>query len=423
MKLKLIVLFFTLHSSLFTLSAQEVDSVYLSRVEQMLDSLERIQKVEAEVTKYEDKLLRKEMSLNLMQAFPLVRGGYAVIANQKFADEKARFRRYDWDGKDYIPASVPLAATWLLKAVGVESRSKLNRMITANALALAMSEGIVWGLKQAVNERRPDGRDNHSFPSGHSSFAFVGATILDREYGHLSPWISVGGYAVATGTQLLRLRHNAHYVHDVVMGATIGVVSTNLAYYIADRIFGEKGINRPRLYKGDVVRFGRFLEQPTSLSLASGFEFGSKKVDSRFAPDGSRLRLSSTFSVSLDYSYFFDSHWAAEAVVRHSTIGLSQVPEQVGEMLNIYHANLAVKYSHPVGLGQRVSLRLLAGERYNEKALTIPSAWDFEAGAGINLSLLDTKKYVVGFNLDYLHAFSHLCTDRWYFGSCWRILL
>ena len=410
-------------SSTMSIIAQDVDTLYLSRVEQMLDSLERIQKVQAEVQKYEDQLMKKEMSMNLMQAFPLVRGGYAVIANQKFADDKPLFPRYNWDGKDYIPASVPLAATWLLKAVGVESRSKLNRMITANALALAMSEGIVWGLKQAVNERRPDGRDNHSFPSGHSSFAFVGATILDREYGHLSPWISVGGYAVATGTQMLRLRHHSHYVHDVVMGATIGVVSTNFAYYLADRIYGAKGLNRPRLYKGDVVRFGRFLEQPTSISLASGFEFGSKKVDSSFATDGTKLHLSSTFSVSLDYSYFFDSHWAAEAIVRHSTIGVQHLPEQIGDMLNIYHANLAVKYSHPLGFGQRVSLRLLAGERYNEKVFSIPSAWDFETGAGINVSLLDTKKYVVGFNLDYLHSFSHLCTDRWYFASSWRILL
>lgn len=406
-----------------SLHAQEVDSLYLSRIEQLMDSLERVEKVKGEVAKYEQQLLKKEMSLNLLQGLPVVRGLYSMYDSRKFIDNEPLYSSYNWNTKDYVPASLPLATAWMLKAFGVKSRSKLNRMITANGLALLMSEGIVWGLKHTVDERRPDGRDTHSFPSGHSSLAFVGAIILDREFGHLSPWISVGGYTVATGTQMLRLRHHAHYVHDVAMGAAVGVLSTNLAYFLTDRIIGERGINRPRLYKGDVVRFGRFLEQPTSISVYSGMEFGAKKVDDEFASDNTSLRLSSTFSVGADYSCFIDSHWAAEGAFRLSTTGIQQQPDNVGSTLNQYHAGLGVKYSMPVGLSQRVSFRLLAGERYTEHVFSIPSRWDFESGGGVNISILDTNKYVVGFNIDYIHSFSRLCRDRWFFASSWRILL
>ena len=90
---------------------------------------------------------------------------------------------------------------------------------------------------------RPDGTDNESFPSGHTSVAFCGATTLMHEYRKVSPWIGVAGYAVATGVAVDRVRRNRHHWEDVVAGAAIGVASAEAGYLIGDWILGKNTVN------------------------------------------------------------------------------------------------------------------------------------------------------------------------------------
>ena len=151
----------------------------------------------------------------------------------------AQDKRYHGDGIDDVLRFVPVVTTFGLKAAGVESASSWKRMAVNSAISFALVTGTTWGLKQAVHERRPDGTDRHSFPSGHTSFAFAGATILHKEYGRKSPWISVGGYAVATALAVDRVRRNRHKWGDVCAGAAIGVGGTMLGYWIGDKITGE----------------------------------------------------------------------------------------------------------------------------------------------------------------------------------------
>ena len=151
----------------------------------------------------------------------------------------AQDKRYHGDGIDDVLRFVPVAAVYGLKAAGVESASSWKRLAVNTATTYALAIGTTWGLKQMVHERRPDGTDRHSFPSGHTSFAFAGATILHKEYGRKSPWISVGGYAVATALAIDRVRRNRHEWGDVCAGAAIGVGSAMLGYWIGDKITGE----------------------------------------------------------------------------------------------------------------------------------------------------------------------------------------
>ena len=58
----------------------------------------------------------------------------------------------------------------------------------------------------------------------------------------MSPWISVGGYTVATLTAIDRVRRDRHRWYDVAAGAGIGVVSTELIYYLSDQLFGKRDI-------------------------------------------------------------------------------------------------------------------------------------------------------------------------------------
>lgn len=54
-------------------------------------------------------------------------------------------------------------------------------LITVGALAEGMNGLMVHGLKNWVNEPRPDGMP-YSFPSGHTSNAFLGAHMAYKEF-------------------------------------------------------------------------------------------------------------------------------------------------------------------------------------------------------------------------------------------------
>ncbi len=123
-------------------------------------------------------------------------------------------------------------------------------------------------LTQTTNVERPDGSNRHSFPSGHTATAFMTATMLNKEYGHKSPWIGIGAYSVATATGLMRMANNKHWLSDVLTGAGIGILSTELGYYLADLIFKERGINR--LANEEV--FSR-MDKPSFLSLYGAYAY------------------------------------------------------------------------------------------------------------------------------------------------------
>ncbi|MDE7180454.1 MAG: phosphatase PAP2 family protein [Muribaculaceae bacterium] len=88
-------------------------------------------------------------------------------------------------------------------------------------------------LKYSIKERRPDGSDYHSFPSGHTSISFASAAYIQRRYG----W-AVGGpaYALATYVGWGRVFAKRHHWYDVVAGAAIGAGSA----YIFTRPFAKE---------------------------------------------------------------------------------------------------------------------------------------------------------------------------------------
>jgi membrane-associated phospholipid phosphatase len=82
---------------------------------------------------------------------------------------------------------------------------------------------VTEGLKYTVHETRPNGADNQSFPSGHTSISFSAAEFMRKRYG----WeFGVPAYALASFVAYSRVESRNHYPHDVIAGAAIGIASS-----------------------------------------------------------------------------------------------------------------------------------------------------------------------------------------------------
>ena len=111
---------------------------------------------------------------------------------------------------DYLQFFGP-TVTVGLKAAGVEGRSDWGRFLATTAMSYGLMGIFVNGIKYTAKEMRPDGTTANSWPSGHTATAFVGATILHKEYGRTrSPWYSVAAYGSATATGVMRVLNNRH---------------------------------------------------------------------------------------------------------------------------------------------------------------------------------------------------------------------
>jgi len=139
------------------------------------------------------------------------------------------FRGFHYKMDNYLQYA-PIAAVYLINFTGYKSKNSFMERSIILAEAELMMLAMVTGLKQVTHVLRPDGSDYLSFPSGHTAQAFVAATFLSREYWEKSPWIAVTGYTVAGVTGCMRMMNNKHWISDVLVGAGLGILSTNLAY-------------------------------------------------------------------------------------------------------------------------------------------------------------------------------------------------
>jgi len=87
------------------------------------------------------------------------------------------------------------------------------------ALTLAATSLTVVTLKSTTNRERPDESDDRSFPSGHTANTMAVATVLDREYDGVVPWIAYGATALVGASRVVG---NHHWFSDVMAGAVIG---------------------------------------------------------------------------------------------------------------------------------------------------------------------------------------------------------
>ncbi len=200
---------------------------------------------------------------------------------------------------DYVQF-LPYAAVYVLPAFGVQTKHDNWRKTTTMATALGLNLLVVQTMKYTISETRPDGSANNSFPSGHTTTAFMGAHIFHKEYAHESPYFSVVAYALASMTGVMRQLNNRHWISDVFFGAGLGISLTELAYYFNDKIHKDRHIN-------EVVPYEPKLDHSKPSYL--GFKFGYANLLDEFFGGEGLLRAKEGYRWTFDGAYFFNQNF------------------------------------------------------------------------------------------------------------------
>ena len=296
---------------------------------------------------------------------PLFVAGWAIKG------DKAMFRVNNKDGKpntqlltdfktgidDYTQFFGPVMTVGL-KLGGVEGRSDWPRLLASAAMSYGIMAGLVNGIKYTAKEMRPDGSTANSWPSGHTATSFVGATLLHKEYGLTrSPWYSVAGYGVATATGVMRVLNNRHWVSDVMSGAGIGILSTELGYAIGDLLFKGKGLLRNDMQMD--------FENPSFFSISMGVGLGGKNIDFSL----NDLQNKEKYNTDL---YDLEDDGNSERIEFRAA--------------TVVDAEGAYFFNKYVGVGGRFRVRAMSAKsfgKYNDIATDIPN--DYWEGAFYNV--------------------------------------
>ena len=149
------------------------------------------------------------------------------------AETQEMFGGFNARGIDDYTRHLPLAAAYGLMATGHRGERTAVGFTLIYLVAHELDAGVVSHLKRITAEPRPyNALDLSSFPSSHTSQAFLTATLLHEQYGRQYPWVSVSGYAVATATGAMRVLGNKHWATDVLAGAAIGFLSAETVWHL-----------------------------------------------------------------------------------------------------------------------------------------------------------------------------------------------
>lgn len=121
---------------------------------------------------------------------------------------------YFGDGRTMLGVSL------LLMAYGDDENRETGRLLTSTFIGTGV---IVWGMKEIIGRKRPldEVVGNPAFPSGHTAYAFAGATLLGTRYPKLRIPLYIGAGLVG----LTRIYLGRHYASDVIAGAVVGTLT------------------------------------------------------------------------------------------------------------------------------------------------------------------------------------------------------
>lgn len=291
---------------------------------------------------------------------PLIVGGVVMQAYdsdfRRLRNGYSRSFRHDYDDwLQYAPAGAMVA----LKACGVRGRSSWGRMLVSDAFSAGLMAIGVNSLKYSCRV--------------------------------------IGGYTVATITGVTRQLNNRHWMSDIMVGAGIGILATELGYFLADLIFKEKGLNVTETYSVyDRCRRPSFL----------GFSLGFSTVPGSYTPyPGMHMQFLSGPAVSVQGAWFATPYWGFGG--RMSCTNLRVKVNGVAQNDNLECASMYAGpyFSHPFSMRWLVGAKLLGGCEIYKPCRTdfrrLERRAGFSFGTGLSTTYLATQNLGVRFSTDY----------------------
>lgn len=178
-------------------------------------------------------------------AIPTALIGYGAFtfANKDLQGLNLQIRRVMWEdngqrhfGIDDFTLAAPVVAVYALNLAGVKGKNNFIDRTALYGMSYLIGSSVVSTVKRMTGVVRPDSSNFYSFPSGHTSQAFIAAEFMRQEYKDRSPWYGIAAYAVAAGTGYLRMYNNKHWFNDVMAGAGVGILSTRVSYWLYPKI-------------------------------------------------------------------------------------------------------------------------------------------------------------------------------------------
>ncbi len=293
---------------------------------------------------------------------PLVLGGIIEIEqNKKFRQLRnsyiPKFHSEIDNYTQYLPAGVMFS----MKACGVQSRSGWGEMLTADAFSIALMAISVNSVKNSAKLLRPDGSSHNSFPSGHSATAFMTATMLHKEYGHLGPWVGLLAYTNATATGLMRMANNRHWMSDIMAGAGFGIMATEFGYWFSDMIFKRDKT------RSDLVDLWHNYEpsKPSFIGFYAGFQFPLFN----YQPSLELEFDTSTGSVAgLEGAWYWNHHWGIGGRIGGSNVYYRYGNDDaINGTLELSSVQTGIYYHHSIYKYWYFSPKVLAGSIHYRK--------------------------------------------------------
>ena len=355
---------------------------------------------------YSYNVSKRDFYKMLYAGVPLIGAGLSVHASNEnfksFRNEYAKQYNTHYDDiLQYTPGMVMLG----MKALGVKGRSSWGRMAVSDAFSIALMASVVNTLKHTVHERRPDGSNSRSFPSGHTATAFMCATMLHKEYGHISPWISIGGYTVATATGVSRILNNKHWISDVMVGAGIGILSTEMGNFLTDLIFKDKGLHKFELPE----RYDRW-HKPSFLGLYVGYNISGSKFDT---PVG-QIKMKLGMNAGVEGAYFFNPYIGVGGRMNFADMPLQLNREILPHDIEFNSASAGVYLSYPFSSWIHLSAKVLGGFNHFSR-FSIAEGYRIGGNnsgvfsTGVSVVLMTSRAFNLRFFCDYntMHSFVH----------------
>lgn len=306
-------------------------------------------------------LLKNEYSFDIPIILMATGVGTTFIDNNLYNIKELNYpsfqHSYD-DYTQYLPAALMLS----LKTFGVESRSTWGQMLVSDVFSIAITTISVNALKYSIKRLRPDNSAYNSFPSGHTATAFMTATMLHKEYGHKSPWYSVGAYTCASITGITRILNNRHWMGDVLMGAGIGILSTELGYLLGDIIL--KTPRSTSFFSPPNTKY----RKPSFVAIKMGLRSNYTDYTLNNRDD---LKVENGSYVGIEGAWYIHRRFGIGGQIGMTAYQYNFDNEPNGLLYGAYTLNLGLYNSQPIASCFRIENKILIGKdlKQEEKEL------------------------------------------------------